>query len=154
MKVKVALAILATSALLLSACGKGQEAAGPAATPSAPAAQAPAEPAAPAVAAQAPITRDSPIWFEPESVSTCPGAPAVTGVVHWNASSFPNVTTVQVTMPAGEGKPEGMFAVSANVGQKETGAWLEAGTEFVLRDNANGAELARAKMPGAPCTQQ
>jgi hypothetical protein len=154
MKLKIAIAILATSALLLSACGKGQEAAKPAATPSAPAAQVPAEAAAPAVAAQAPITKDSPIWFEPESVSTCPGAPAVTGVVHWNASSFPNVTTVQVTMPAGEGKPEGMFAVSANVGQKETGAWLEAGTEFVLRDNANGTELARAKMPGAPCAQQ
>ena len=154
MKGSIAFAVLAVA--LLSACGKAPEqAAADAGQPPAPAADAPgvAQPAAPADAAAAPITRDSPIWFEPASVSACPGT-AVTGVVHWNASAFPNVTTVQVTMPAGEGKPDGMFAVSANVGQKETGPWLEAGTEFVLRDNANGAELARAKMPGEPCPRQ
>jgi hypothetical protein len=155
MKAPIAFATLLASALLLSSCGKGQEQAPAGEATPAPAADAAAKAAAPAPVevAQAPITKDSPIWFEPESVSTCEGTPAVTGVVHWNASSFPNVTTVQVTMPAGEGKPDGMFAVSANVGQKETGPWLEAGTEFVLRDNANGAELARAKMPGAPCAQ-
>ena len=98
------------------------------------------------------ITKDSPIWFEPESLSTCPGAAPTTGVVHWNASSFPGVVTVQLTMPA-EGKPDGMFTIAGTVGQKETGPWLAAGTEFVLRDNANGAELARAKMPGAPCNE-
>lgn len=154
MKASIAFATLAASALFLSACGKGQDQAPPVEAQPAPAAA--AQPAAPNAAevAQAPITKGSPIWFEPESVSACPGTPGVTGVVHWNASSFPNVTTVQVTMPAGEGKPDGMFAVSANVGQKETGPWLEAGTEFVLRDNANGAELARAKMPGEPCAQQ
>ena len=154
MKASIAFATLAASAILLSACGKGPDQAAPAGAQPAPVAGVPAQPAAPApAAAQGPITQDSPIWFEPASVSTCDGTPAVTGVVHWNASSFPNVTTVQVTMPAGEGKPDGMFAVSANVGQKETGPWLEAGTEFVLRDNANGAELARAKMPGTPCAQ-
>jgi hypothetical protein len=154
MKASIAFATLAASAILLSACGKGQEPAAPADTQAAAAAAATPTAAAPAPAADAPITKNSAIWFEPESISTCPGTPAVTGVVHWNASSFPNVTTVQLTMPAGEGKPEGMFTVSANVGQKDTGPWLEAGTEFVLRDNATGAELARAKVPGEPCAQQ
>lgn len=135
----------------IAACGRtgDDQAAGPVADHAQPTAQ--AAQAAPPV--EAPITRDSPIWFEPESVSTCEGAAPLAGIVHWNASSFPGVTTVQVTMPAGEGKPDGMFAVSANVGQKETGPWLAAGTEFVLRDNANGVELARAKMPGAACVQ-
>lgn len=159
MKASIALATLAASAMFLSACNKAPEqpapadAAAPVATAPATGPVQPAGTAAPATA-DAPITKDSPIWFEPESISTCPGTPAVTGVVHWNASSFPNVTTVQLTMPAGDGKPEGMFTVSANVGQKETGPWLEAGTEFVLRDNATGAELARAKVPGEPCAQQ
>jgi hypothetical protein len=154
----IAIATLLASALLLAACGKGQDQQpAPGAAPAAdagPAAQ-PSAPAAPAAdAAAAPITKDSPIWFEPASISACPGTAPVVGVVHWNASRFPNVTTVQLTMPAGEGKPDGMFTVSANVGQKETGPWLAAGTEFVLRDNASGTELARAKMPAEPCAQQ
>ena len=154
MKASIAFATLAASVLLLSACGKGQDQATSTGTQAAPTAVEPAQPAAaPAQPAQPPITKDSPIWFEPESVSLCPGTAPVVGVVHWNASTFPNVTTVQVTMPTTEGKPDGMFAVSANIGQKETGPWLAAGTEFVLRDNANGAELARAKVPGEPCQQ-
>lgn len=157
MKASIGFATLAASAMLLAGCGKGQEQpaaeAGTQAAATPAAAAAPSQ-AAPAATAEATITKDSPIWFEPESISTCPGTPAVTGVVHWNAAGFPNVTTVQLTMPAGEGKPDGMFTVSANVGQKETGPWLEAGTEFVLRDNATGAELARAKVPGEPCAQQ
>lgn len=156
MKHSIAVLVVTAVCASIAACsgnGGGTAAdAGSPATAAAPAAEAaPATPPPAQVAAEPEITRDSPIWFEPSSVSTCPGTAPVVGVVHWNASTFTTVTTVQVTMPAGEGKPDGMFAVAANIGQKETGPWLAAGTEFVLRDNANGKELARAKMPGAPC---
>lgn len=154
---KHSIAVLVVTAVCASIAACSGNGGGTAADAGSPAAVAPAAEAAPAtpppaqVAAEPEITRDSPIWFEPSSVSTCPGTAPVVGVVHWNASTFTTVTTVQVTMPAGEGKPDGMFAVAANIGQKETGPWLAAGTEFVLRDNADGKELARAKMPGAPC---
>lgn len=160
MKHPIAVLVVTAICASIAACSGNGNGAATGAEPAAAAATAEATPAAPATPAPGPaqaaepvITKDSPIWFEPASVSTCPGTAPVVGVVHWNASAFTDVTTVQVTMPAGEGKADGMFAVSANVGQKETGPWLAAGTEFVLRDNANGAELARAKMPGAPCQE-
>ena len=43
--------------------------------------------------------------------------------------------------------------MSGAVGQKETGPWLIAGSQVVLRDNATGKELARASMPGVPCQE-
>ena len=101
-------------------------------------------------AGAAPITEDSPIWFEPASVEDC--VKSASGVIHWNASSFPDVKVVKVALPGKDGA-EGVFAVSGSVGQKETGPWLIAGSEVILRDNATGKELARAKMPGVPCQE-
>lgn len=106
--------------------------------------------AASAVAADAPVTRESPIWFEPEAVSSC--AKDFVGTVHWNASSFPGVQTAQLTLPGADGV-EGVFALSANVGEKETGPWMRGGMEVVLRDGETKRELHRARLPSLPCQE-
>ena len=131
--------------------GTTQEAATPAPADAAPATDAATGPVAAATdATQAPLTEDSPIWFEPASVEDC--VKSASGVIHWNASAFPEVKVVKVALPAKDGT-EGVFAVSGAVGQKETGPWLIAGSQVVLRDNATGKELARASMPGVPCQE-
>ena len=140
---------LAFTAILASAAGCSRQSEAPqAVAPSA------AEPAAgtsvaAAAAAEPAITKDSPIWFEPEALSSCQTAQVV--VVHWNAGSFPGVLTAKVTVPGAPGKDEGVFAVAGAVGQKETGPWARAGGEFVLRDAATNAELHRARIPSLPC---
>jgi hypothetical protein len=154
MKIQQALGALAivTIALVGVACQKEPETTSVAATPSAeaPADQATAPAVAPPVEAAPVITKDSPIWFEPEAISEC--AKDEKAMVHWNAGGFPGVVTVKVAIVT---KPdeETVFAVTGVVNQKETGPWIRGGTEFVLRDNANGTELARAKVPSIPCQQ-
>lgn len=138
------LALAITTTCLVAACNKPASEADAAKTA---AIKAPSEPAA---AARQVVTRDSPIWFEPERVSSC--AKDTVGTLHWNASSFPGVQTVQVTMPGTDGK-EGLFALSGTIGQKETGPWMIGGMEVVLRDGAGGRELARARVPSLPCSE-
>ena len=101
------------------------------------------------VAAPTPVLAEgSPIWFEPDRIDDC--AKGVAGVIHWDASSFPGVPVVKVVLPAEDGS-ESVFAVAGAVGEKETGPWLVAGSEVILRDTATDEELARARMPGAAC---
>ena len=141
--------LVATSTLFVSACTKSPE---PEATP-APVAKV-ASPAAAEIPAPAPvaapvlISKDSPIWFEPEAISEC--AKAEVAKVHWNAAGFPGVTTVEVLIANADGK-EILFAATGVVNEKETGPWARGGTEFILRDKANSTELARAKIPSLPC---
>lgn len=94
------------------------------------------------------LAEGSPIWFEPSRIDGCERG--VSGVIHWDASSFPGVQVVKVALPAKDGT-ESVFAVSAVTGEKETGPWLGVGSEVILRDNATDEELARAEMPGLPC---
>lgn len=146
MKLRNSLALLIALAALLSACDRQAAApATPAAEP-APVADAPPPPAP--VAAEPVITQDSPIWFEPVAISDCSKGEVLT--VHWNASGFPGVKTVEVSVSGKEGA-ETLFATTGVVQQKDTGPWALAGTEFVLRDAATKAELQRTKVPGAPC---
>lgn len=148
MNQRIVLAFPLAVALLLAACNRQAEAppaAAPAAAP-APVADAPPPPA-PVVAAPE-ITPDSPIWFEPGSISECSKGEVLT--VHWNAAGFPGVKTVEVSVAGKEGA-EILFATAGVVQQKDTGTWALAGTEFVLRDAATKAELQRTKVPGAPC---
>ena len=149
---RLALLLVATGALVLAAACSRQPDTTPAlAPPATTVAPAPvATVAVAAVPAEPAITKDSPIWFEPEAMSSC--AKGQTIVVHWNAASFPGVRTVKVNVP-GEGDQEGTFAVAGVVGQKETGPWARGGGEFILRDAANDAELNRTRIPSLPCTE-
>ena len=146
MKTSTSLLLLLAIAAGLSACDRQANA------PAAPAATAPAvadAPPAPApVPAEAVITQDSPIWFEPASVSECSKGDVVT--VHWNASGFPGVATVEISVAGKEGA-DTLFATTGVIQQKDTGPWALAGTEFVMRDAATHTELQRTKVPSAPC---
>lgn len=141
--------LVATSMLFVSACTKTPE---PEATPAPVTDVAP--PVAPEIPAPAPvaapvlITKDSPIWFEPEAISEC--AKAQVAKIHWNAAGFPGVTTVEVLITNADGE-ETLFAATGVVNEKETGPWARGGTEFILRDKATSTELARAKIPSLPC---
>ena len=130
--------------LALSACNRQPDA--PAAA--APAASLDAPPAPAPVPVEATITQDSPIWFEPATVSECSKGDVVT--VHWDGSRFPGVATVEVSVAGKEGA-DTLFAITGVANQKQTGPWALAGTEFVMRDAATKAELQRTKVPGAPC---
>lgn len=150
-KLGMGLATIAIIALLASGCDK------PAATTPAPAAPSGAAEMAPATevvaaspATPAAIIQDSPIWFEPEALSSC--AKDQEAVIHWNASMFPGVTTVKIATPSEEGE-EAVFAVAGNVNQKEAGSWVRGGTVFIMRDNADDTELARAEYPTLPCKE-
>lgn len=147
-KLGMGLSTIAIIALLASGCDK------PAATTPAPAAPSVVAEAAPAPeevpAATAPITQHSPIWFEPEALSAC--AKDQVAVIHWNASMFPGVTTVKITTPIKEGE-EAVFAVTGNINQKEAGPWIRGGTVFIMRNNADDSELARAEFPSLPCQE-
>lgn len=106
-------------------------------------------PAPAPVAAEPTLGPDSPIWFEPQALSECGKGEVVT--VHWNAASFPGVTTVEVSV-AGKDGTETLFAATGVANQKQTGPWAQAGTEFVLRNQADKKELQRTRVPSAPCT--
>lgn len=148
MKTPSTLILLLAIAAGLSACNRQPDAPAAPAADTGVAAPADAPPAPAPVAAEPAITQDSPIWFEPAAVSECSKGDVVT--VHWNASSFPGVTTVSVGVAGKEGA-ETLFATTGVVQQKATGPWALAGTEFVLRDAKTNAELQRTKVPGAPC---
>lgn len=129
--------------LVLAACS--DKAPAPSASP---AGDAPAASASTAAAAVASVPADSPIQFEPASLSDCGTGDVVK--VRWDASRYPGVSSVKVLVNNGEGG-ENLFAATGVTDEKETGAWARAGSEFILRNNDNDAELARVKVPGTPC---
>ncbi len=143
------LAVLVLSVAAVAACQREAQApasnatVAPAATVAAPATIASAAPAAPATA-QA-------LWFEPASVETC-DTKAVKVLVHWNARTFDGVKTVEVK-GIGPGGKESLFTRGGPRGERETGVWMTANREMVLRDADNGKELARARLAGVACTK-
>lgn len=138
--------LIAATVLLATACEQQAEPAPTAAAPPVPASIAPVPATAPVAAL--PSAENSPIWFVPASVSEC--AQGETAVVHWNASKFPGVTVVKVSMVLADGS-ESLFATTTAENSKETGPWARGGLEVVLRDDATNDELARVKIPGTPC---
>lgn len=118
--------------------------------PAAPATTLPAsEPVVGAAATQP--TAAKALWLEPASLSSCAKGEVVT--VHWDPSGFPDVKRVDVTSPA-KGGTEATFAKSGPIGgSKQTGPWMKAGVSMILRDQADGHELARVVMGSLPCGQ-
>jgi hypothetical protein len=135
---------IAVASTLLVACN--QPAPPPAAT-TAPVAVAPvaAPVATPAPAAAAAI----PLWFEPAGLRTCDKTPqAVT--VFWDARGLPSKGAIELKVVGAKGK-ESSFAVVGRVGKKDTGAWMVPGSAIVMRSQADGSELARARIKPLAC---
>lgn len=130
--------------VLLAACGDRQDNTTPVSS-SAPVAA--PEPAATSETTPAASATGARIWFEPAALKSCGKGQSVT--VHWDASAVAGVRRVEVKPVALD--KETVFVYSGVTGSKPTGNWVKAGAEFVLRNRAGGAELARAKVASLPC---
>jgi len=129
---------------LLSACGPGSGSSDQAKS----VATAPnATPAAPAAVTPPPAKPRGPIWFEPSALSTCGKSVKVT--VSWSVRA-PEVKQVNIMAVKKDGT-ETLFGSAGRYGSKETGPWMRGGSEMVLRNKTDGAELGRAKVDSLPC---
>jgi hypothetical protein len=144
---KACLLLLAT---LLSACGNKDDAAAPvAAEPAATPVTPVAAPVQPAEVVPAPTAAK--LWFEPAGLSACTKK-ADKVVVYWDASEVPGIKKVEVKLPGAAGT-ERLFVRGDLTGSRETGMWMVAGREVILRNAAGGAEIARAAIGSIPCNQ-
>lgn len=87
-------------------------------------------------------------WFEPADLSAC-GKPTKV-VVNWDTTSLEDVGAVEVIAIGAKGM-ERAFLVGGRIGSRETGEWMQAGSQMILRNKADGVELARARVGSIPC---
>lgn len=140
------ISLLTAATLLMSGCDRGGDSAQHPEAATTPQASTPAAPAPTPVAAEA---KKPELWFEPDALSSCEKAGKV--MVHWDVSAIDGIKVVNVMTlrPNGE---EGMFAPHARpAGTKETGTWMRAGRELLLRNADDGSEIARATLGSLPC---
>lgn len=141
---------LITLTLALAACNKPAEQ--PAAAPEqAAATTAPsAAPSAPAPGAAAPAAA---AHGAKGLLTATPGAGTCdTGTdvkVAWDAAAAQGVANVEVWV--GEGPEAKLFAAGGLTGEQQSGPWVKPGTVFVLRNQADKAELDRMTFGGTPC---
>lgn len=116
--------------------------------------QTPAASSAQVVPAAAETPKDVPrpaapmIRTEPATLPNC--TPPTRVEVVWDARTLEGVTTVDIVLVNRKGR-EALFLTGGRMGRKETGAWMQSGTQLVLRAHADGTELARTEITGTPC---
>ena len=142
MRFRLLMAPLVAS-ILLSACGPGS---GTGTAESAGTGDAPAPTAEPAPAVAA--TSKTGIWFEPAGLSACARPAKV--MVNWDAKSFEGVKSVDIIAISAAGK-EVTFLSAGRFGSRESGQWMRGDSQMILRNHADGAELARATVESIPC---
>ncbi|MEP6633303.1 MAG: hypothetical protein ABJA62_03760 [Luteimonas sp.] len=92
-------------------------------------------------------TEPSAISLDPATAETCHDA-VVT--VKWDgAFGHPGVTGVEIWV--GYGSNTKLWHRTGVKGSAQTGAWTHPGAVFILKNQAGGAELARAVMQGPKC---
>jgi hypothetical protein len=132
--------------LLVTGCGPGSGTSTPTAAAPASEPSVPSQPQA-AVASIEPA-KTSGIWFEPAGLRECARPDKV--MVHWDARSFDGVRTVDIIAVGKTGK-EVLFLSAGRSGSRESGVWMSAGSQMILRNKADGTELARATVESIPC---
>lgn len=88
------------------------------------------------------------LWSDIDAVCKGTCEPPV-ALVAWNVED-PSVRVVKVFLLRADGS-EQLFASGGNVGGQRTGAWVRAGTTFILRRADDGTELDRLVIPGEDC---
>lgn len=88
------------------------------------------------------------IWFEPANLRACARPEKIS--VHWDATPFETVKTVEIVAINPSGR-ESVFLYAGRKGSRETGAWMHAGSVMVLRNKADKMELARATVGSIAC---
>lgn len=136
---------LLLSSFGLTACGPGS---GSTDQPPALSVSPPTTASVPAATSEPAAKPKGAIWFEPAALSTC-GKPEKV-VVHWDARPFPEVKAVDIMGVKKDGT-ETLFLAAGRRGERETGAWMRGGSEMILRNKANGDELARTQIESLPC---
>lgn len=89
-----------------------------------------------------------PIWLEPAALEEC-GKPSVL-TVHWDAGSFPGVKAINIMALKPDGS-ESLFLTAGLRGARETGPWMRAGSQMVLRNKTDDVELGRVAVGSTPC---
>lgn len=139
---------LSLATTILSACGPGSDTGS---APTAPeVATAPAVAPSPESAAATPAPTTG-IWLDPAALSAC--ARPVKVSVHWDASSFAGVKTVDIIVVNKAGK-EALFLSAGRAGSRDTGEWMRAGSKVILRNHGDSAELANATVDSIPCNKK
>lgn len=85
--------------------------------------------------------------LEPASLPTCNDTEVT---VKWDVQTeHPDVTDIEIWV--GYGADIKLWLHSAVQGESKTGQWTHPGAVFVIKDKANGTELARTVMQGPTC---
>lgn len=88
------------------------------------------------------------LWSDIDAVCEGTCEPPV-ALVAWNVAD-PSVQAVKVFLLKSDGS-EQLFASGGNVGGQRTGAWVRAGTTFILKRADDGTELDKLVIPGEDC---
>lgn len=90
------------------------------------------------------------IWFEPAGLSACARPEKV--MANWDVRPIEGVKMVELIAVAANGQ-ERLFLAAGRAGNRETGAWMRAGSTIILRNKENGSELGRAVVESIPCAR-
>lgn len=71
-------------------------------------------------------------------------------MVHWDARPFEGVKTVDIVAVNGASK-EVLFLSAGRTDNRESGQWMRAGSQMIMRNKIDGTEVARATVDSTPC---
>lgn len=115
-----------------------------------PAATASAEQPATSVTGTAPATTSgATLTIDPAEMRACDKTPRI-ATLSWDASSVPDLQGVEIWMSNPNKQPK-LFMRAKTVDQKQTGAWIIAGSSISLKNRADGVEIARTEVRSIPC---
>lgn len=102
--------------------------------------------AVPAKASPAEVA--GPVSVDPAELTSCVVGSVVT--VRWDLRpTHPNVADVEIF--TGQPGKETIFAAGGFAGEAATGPWARPGTTFLVRNKADGTEVAKAVVGGPTC---
>jgi hypothetical protein len=87
--------------------------------------------------------------IDPVEMKACDKTPRV-ATLKWDASSVPGLQSVEVWMSNPNKEPK-LFMRAKTSGEKQTGAWIIAGSSIILKNHADGTEIARTDVRSIPC---
>ncbi len=97
--------------------------------------------------AQAPPAAQVALALEPVSLPSCDSAEVL---VKWDARIIPSDAS-EIEIWVGKSDDNKLWMASSPFGEAKTGPWTNPGAVFILKNKADGLELARTVMQGPDC---